>query len=146
MARVEYGEEEIGRELVQLIGRSREIIQRTVDKGAETASELMHARTLAARHGPPGVSGRGTGAMLGSIGATEYIEFMGGGQREVYPLGEDSRGTRNATKAFVLNYGRGKSLRGDRFITGRINETKEKVRQAMTQEAYAALREAKGGR
>ena len=112
---------------------------------AETAAELMRTRTLAARHGPPGISGRATGSMLENTGAGEYVPFLGGGRRDVYSMGYDSRGTRNALKAYVLNYGRGKSLRGDRFITGKKKETEEAVQQAMAQEASAALKEATGG-
>lgn len=62
-----------------------------------------------------------TGEMMRETGMSDYIETLNGGSVEVYPLGTDSRGQRNATKAYVINYG----IRGNRhphsadhFITG----------------------------
>lgn len=59
--------------------------------------------------------------MLNSVGSTPVIETLDGGKCEVYPQGVDRHGVRNATKAYVLNYGRGTSgskgyIRGDHFI------------------------------
>ena len=143
MAKVTFsGFEGIEGKLAKL---GRPMIQRIVDAGANAAASLMSENTLAARHGPPGVSGRATGEMLQSIGAAEYRETLGGGSREVYPLGDDSRGTRNATKAFVLDHGRGRGLRGDHFITGAKTATEERVKQAMAAEASAAFHEIEGG-
>lgn len=119
----------------QLQRMSRGQIQRIVDAGTQAAIDRMRANTQKARHAPPGKSGRATGAMLGSIEGTEFKEYFGGGSREVYPQGDDSHGVRNATKAYVLNYGRGRALRGDRFITGDEDAAEEAVRQAMQAEA-----------
>lgn len=47
-----------------------------------------------------------TGAMLESIGYPDPPVHSGTGTyRDVYPQGKDRKGTRNAEKAFVLNYG-----------------------------------------
>ena len=47
-----------------------------------------------------------TGAMIESIGSPEPAIHTGTGiYRDVYPQGKDRKGTRNAEKAFVLNYG-----------------------------------------
>ena len=78
--------------------------------------------------------------MLASIGRNEYREWLGGGAQDVYPLGEDRRGTRNATKAYVLNYGRGRRLRGDKFITG-DDRAEEIVTQAMQEESDRLVEE-----
>lgn len=49
---------------------------------------------------------RDTGAMIKSIGFPAPVQNMGGAlYRDVYPQGKDAKGTRNAEKAFVLNYG-----------------------------------------
>lgn len=68
-----------------------------------------------------------TGDMLNSVGVAP--ETKTGRKREIYPLGTDRKGERNAEKAFVLNYGRSKGLskrkkgkksksglNGDRFV------------------------------
>ena len=50
---------------------------------------------------------RNTGDMIGSIGSPDGTLNLGGVlARDVYPQGKDRKGTRNAEKAFVLNYGK----------------------------------------
>ena len=47
-----------------------------------------------------------TGAMIESIGFPEGVRKMGDVfVADVYPQGKDASGTRNAEKAFILNYG-----------------------------------------
>ena len=46
-----------------------------------------------------------TGSMVRGIKATAAAADGSGVASEVYPRGKDRRGTRNATKAFILNYG-----------------------------------------
>lgn len=49
---------------------------------------------------------RDTGALIESIGFPNPVrEINGVLERDVYPQGKDSKGTRNAEKAFVLHYG-----------------------------------------
>lgn len=49
-----------------------------------------------------------TGAMVNSIEPAGSAPVRAGNviYRDVYPQGSDEKGTRNATKAFILNYGR----------------------------------------
>lgn len=51
-------------------------------------------------------SKRSTGDMASSIVVSKIKEIDGGKRVEVYPDGKDRHGVRNATKAFVLQYGR----------------------------------------
>ena len=80
-----------------------------------------------------------TGDMVGSIGPNEYRETLGGGSQDVYPQGDDRFGVRNATKAYVINYGRGGTRKagrmGDRFITGNKSKTEQAVLEAMQAES-----------
>ena len=46
-----------------------------------------------------------TGSMINGIKATDAASDGDGIASEVYPRGKDKRGTRNAMKAFILNYG-----------------------------------------
>lgn len=125
----------------QLGRMGRPMIRRIVEAGAEAAEKRMAENTEKAGHGPPGRSRRATGEMLRSIGRNEYREFLGGGSVDVYPQETDRRGTRNATKAYVLNYGRGKSLKGDKFITGDERQTEQLVQEAMQQESDRLIAE-----
>lgn len=96
----------------------RPMIKSIVSAGSSAAEKRMRERGENAGHGSPGKSRRATGEMLAAIGRTEYREFLGGGAQDVYPLETDRKGVRNAMKAYVLNYGRGRRLKGDKFITG----------------------------
>lgn len=122
----------------QLGALDRTSIRRIVEAGATAAQEDWRSSIRQARH-------IRTGAMLESVGATPYKETLGGGQQSVYPLGDDSRGTPNALKAYVINYGRGKrghvGKMGDRFITSREAQTEERVHEAMQAESDRILDE-----
>ena len=117
------------------------MIRQIVEAGADAAEKRMAERTESAGHGPPGRSRRATGEMLRSIGRNEYREFLGGGSVDVYPQDADSRGTRNATKAYVLNYGRGRGLKGDKFITGDESQAEQLVQEAMQAESDRLIAE-----
>ena len=127
----------------QLERMGRPMIKQIVEAGSAAAARRMQERTESAGHGSPGKSRRATGDMLASIGRNEYREWLGGGAQDVYPLGEDRRGTRNATKAYVLNYGRGRRLRGDKFITG-DTQAEEIITQAMQAESDRLVDEING--
>ena len=50
---------------------------------------------------------RDTGAMIESVGFPDPPVTMGDVvYRDIYPVGKDGKGTRNAEKAFILHYGR----------------------------------------
>ncbi len=109
----------------------RPAIRRIIEAGARVAADKMKADTQGRNH-------IRTGDMLNSIGSTNYRESLGGGSMEVYPQGDDRKGERNATKAFVTNYGRGGRRgphSGDRFITGQEKAAEQIVKAAMQAEA-----------
>ena len=96
-----------------------ELPEKMLDAGAAAAEKEWKEGIVRARHVD-------TGDMLNSVGVAP--ETRSGKKREIYPLGKDRKGVRNAEKAFVLNYGRGgsgsgrkrksykaKKLKGDRF-------------------------------
>ena len=56
-----------------------------------------------------------TGDMLRSVKAKKPAGSSEVVAREVYPLGKDAKGVRNAEKAFILHYG-WKSRQGDHFV------------------------------
>lgn len=126
------------------------MIKKIVMAGAGAAEKRMIEDTKTRRHVR-------NGDMLESIGTNEYREFLHGGSVDVYPQGEDSRGVRNATKAYVINYGRGqrpytkrpkgrlkpkrKNLTGDKFITGNEKKTEAAVVEAMQAESDRLIEE-----
>ena len=111
----------------------RKDIRRIVEAGSAAAIERMKSRIREKHYRPP----RSTGDMMDSVGANEYRETIGGGRQDVYPLGNDRKGERNATKAFVINYGRGGARKTphmrDYFIT-KDSAVEEIVQRAMEQE------------
>jgi len=138
-----------GFELVesQLNRMGRPMIRQIVEAGAKAAEKRMSENTQKAKH----MRNRD---MLESIGENEYRELYGGGSVDVYPQGEDRKGVRNATKAYVINYGKGsrpttkrpkknprRNLTGDKFITGDERATEEAVVQAMQAESDRLIAE-----
>lgn len=127
--------------ITEKMGRlSRETIKSITMAGAKAAEKRMADNTKKRQHVR-------TGDMLGSIGNTGYTEFYQGGSTWVYPQGEDSRGVRNATKAYVTNYGKGqrpytkrpkrnpqRNRTGDKYITGDEKNTEQAVQAAMQEE------------
>ena len=120
---------------------SSTMIRDIVMAGAKAAEKEMAEETKARRHVR-------TQDMLDAIGTNEYRESYRGGSVDVYPQGEDRKGARNATKAYVINYGKGRrpntrrgkrNLTGDKFITGNEQKTGEAVHQAMQAESDRIL-------
>ncbi len=123
------------------------MIRKIVEAGAGAAEKIMANETKARGHVR-------TGDMLESIGNNGIREYLGGASTEVYPQGEDRLGTRNATKAYVINYGKGlrpnarrpkgnpkRNLTGDKFITGNEQKTEDAVVQAMQAESDRLIAE-----
>ena len=138
-----------GFELVeqQLNRIGRPMIRQIVEAGAKAAEKVMADATEEKGH-------IRTGDMMHSIGHNEYREFLGGGSTDVYPQGDDSKGARNATKAYVINYGKGrrpntkcprkhprKNRTGDKFITGNEGKTEAAVTEAMQAESDRLIAE-----
>lgn len=123
------------------------MIKKIVMAGANAAVQDMIDATLDRGHYK-------NGDMLKSIGTNEYREFLHGGSVDVYPQGDDGQGVRNATKAYVINYGKGqrpmtkwpknhpkRNLTGDKFITGHEKKTEAAVAQAMQDESDRLMEE-----
>ena len=138
-----------GFELVdrQLDRLGRTMIRQIIEAGAHAAEKRMAENTEKRKHVR-------TGDMLRSIGMNEYREYLGGGSVDVYPQGEDSRGARNATKAYVINYGKGRrpmtkrpkrdprqNLTGDKYITGDESQAEKLITEAMQAESDRLIAE-----
>ena len=131
----------------QLNRMGRPMSRQIVEAGAKAAEKRMAENTEARKH-------TRNRDMLESIGENEYREFLGGGSVEVYPQGDDRKGVRNATKAYVINYGKGQrpltkwpkkrpriNKTGDKFITGNEGKTEQAVMEAMQAESDRLLAE-----
>lgn len=113
-----------------------ELPEKMLDAGAEAAVQEWKDGIVRSKHVDKG-------DMLESVGVAP--ETKTGRKREIYPLGTDRKGVRNAEKAFVLNYGRGngttkrkkrresnvKALKGDRFA--------DKIQKAAEESTYKAM-------
>lgn len=113
----------------------RNMIRQVVEAGARVAAEEMRNNIETARHVR-------TGSMRDNVKPGIYHEDFGGGYVDVYPQDYDRRGTPNALKAFVINYGRGgkrTERTGDKFITGKLARTKQVVQEAMQAESDRIL-------
>lgn len=136
MARMEIdGFDALDRQFEKLLDRGN--VRRIVEAGARKDAEEWRANITAAGHVR-------TGSMLANVRPAQYHEFLGGGEMSVYPQGDDGKGTGNALKAFVINYGRGRRRTrrtGDKFITGKLAQTEAAVQAAMQAESDRILDE-----
>lgn len=136
MARMEIdGFAALDRQFEKLLDRGN--VRRIVEAGARKDAGEMRANITAASHVR-------TGSMLENVRPAQYHETMGGGEMSVYPQGNDRKGVGNALKAFVINYGRGRRRTrrmGDKFITGKLDQTEKAVQDAMQQESDRILAE-----
>ncbi len=71
-----------------------------------------------------------TGDMKESVKATKVRKTDSGGFVEVYPQGKDRKGVRNATKAFVAQYGKS-NLSARPWLTAARAKSGDKVSEAM---------------
>jgi serine/threonine-protein kinase RIO1 len=131
----------------QLAKLDRSTVRRLVEAGAASLVEGVKDSIREHNH-----ISEGGGDMLESVGPGLYHETLDGGWMDVYPQGEDRHGVRNATKAYVTNYGRGKKKAtwkkmGDKFITGSGSRRKfeSAIEAAMKKENENIIREANGG-
>ena len=90
------------------------IAQEMLRVGGEKCVEAWRIAIGSHGHRPPGESGRATGEMEKSVGV-KFKKKDGKRVAEIYPLGKDSHGERNAEKAFILHYGRS-NMKGDHFV------------------------------
>ena len=75
-------------------------------------------------------SKRSTGALRSSIKISEVKETADGKKVEIYPDGKDKHGVRNATKGFVLQYGRS-NMPPKPWFTAAMNKGSDKAIDAM---------------
>ena len=132
MAKVEIDYGGFDRIEASFSGMGRDGIRRIVEAGAAAAVVEMKKAITEHHHVR-------TGDMLNSVRAGQYHEELDGGYMAVYPQDNDRHGVSNTVKAFVINYGRGKKKRtarmGDKFITGKEDQTEAIVTAAMQAEA-----------
>ena len=145
MARMKVDGFELAENRLAKMGRP--MIRQIIEAGAKAAEKRMVENTRARKHVR-------NSDMLESIGNNGIREYLGGASTEVYPQGDDRKGVRNATKAYVINYGKGarpytrrpkkhprRNLTGDKFITGDEPQTEEAVLQAMQAESDRLIEE-----
>jgi hypothetical protein len=128
------------------IGMRRVGLLRIAKAGGTKCGELMRGYIQDSHHVK-------SGDMLNSVGMTNAEETFGGVSINIYPMGTDSRGVKNAMKAFVVNHGIGgnptrkgkRNKTGDKFITGNERHTDGVVTEAMKAEASAFFNEVTGG-
>lgn len=147
MATLQLGRDELGSLAAALEKAGRTAAKRIVEAGAKAVEQTEMLVTAEAGHSRPGWSGRSTGELIASIGHTDIREFLGGAATDVYPQGNDRRGERLATIAYVINYGRGgakKGGMGDRFITRAEEEMEAVALDAMQAESDLIVQETNG--
>lgn len=139
MAMIETsGIDDAEKRLRALGDRSRETVRKMLEAGAEVYADSWRRQIATRGH-------IRSGDMLGAVAVTNYREGIGGGSVDVYPLGDDRKGIRNASKAYIIHYGRkggGRSRRsqsrggrmkksGDRFATKAEKDAKSAAEAAM---------------
>ena len=145
MARFSVDGFEIQEARLNKLGRTT--LRTIVEAGAKAAEKVMEDATKQYSH-------TRNRDMLEAIGNNGIREYYGGASTEVYPQGDDRKGVRNATKAYVINYGKGKrpltkwpkkkpkiNKTGDKFITGNEGKTEQAVVEAMQAESDRLLAE-----
>jgi len=72
-----------------------------------------------------------TGDMLASVGFPKTPKDVSGIRTiDIYPIGKDRKGVRNAEKAFILHYG-SSSIKGSHWVDDADEEAGPRVQQAM---------------
>lgn len=105
----------------QLTGTAAEAM---LISGAAVVRE--HWQASAKRHGH-----MDSGDMIASIRAARKVKDIGGMKAiDVYPQGKDYKGTRNAEKAFILNYGTTK-IKASRWVKEAEKSAEAPATQAM---------------
>lgn len=95
------GLDDIQARLLRRENQAAEAVPEMLKAGGEVLKEVQKKEILSTFKG-----NRSTGDMAKSIVVSKVKETSDGQVVEVYPSGTDRHGVRNATKAFVLQYGR----------------------------------------
>lgn len=92
-------------ELMQDMERKGQLVGEVADQMiAAGAEEVVNAwKTQAAQFTK---DPRATGAMAASVKASRSVRAGNATYSDIYPQGNDSKGVRNAEKAFILHYGK----------------------------------------
>lgn len=110
------GFDELSKELSELGEDVRELAKAMVLAGSDLMAQQWE--TTARAYGHIGKSRKGYqgGQMIASIGyGKNPVEVGGVVRNDIYPKGTDTKGVRNAEKAFLLHYGTS-SYKGDHWV------------------------------
>lgn len=108
------GLDEIYKEMQRMEQTTGEVAQRMIEAGGQECIKAWKIAIGMHGHSGKGISGRATGEMMDAVGI-KFVKKQGRRCAEIYPLGTDSKGVRNAAKAFILHYGRS-NMQGDHFV------------------------------
>lgn len=117
------GLEAVIKDMHRLGQQSGEVADEMLQAGAAVVVESWQAAIRAHGH-------IDTGAMLRGVKPTKASSTGGMRSITVYPQGSDKHGVRNATKAFIANFGRTRQ-RGTGFVTEAENNAEEPAQAAM---------------
>lgn len=127
MARIDInGFEDVERQLLQRTERAAKAVPKMVREGAIVlaSAQIEEIKSMF------GKSDRSTGDLAKSIGCAPIKTNSTGTFTTVYPRGKDSKGVSNATKGFVLQYGRRRMIARPWF-TSANEKAAPKVHEAM---------------
>jgi hypothetical protein len=126
MARFELsGFDDVLDEMKRLGELSGDVADRMLMAGAEVVKKEWKASAERSGH-------RDTGDMIASINYARKPKTAGDIRTiDIYPQGKDSKGVRNAEKAFILNYGT-KTRKASQWVDKADQASGEPVMQAMT--------------
>ena len=125
------GLDEVLQEMQRAEETTGEIAEKMLKAGGEKCVEAWRTAIESHGHGGEGISGRATGEMMKSVGI-KFVKKDGIRKAEIYPLGKDKRGVRNAEKAFILHYGRS-NMKGDHFVDDAEKIAEEEAIPAMVE-------------
>ena len=108
------GLDDVYKEMQRAEETTGEIAEKMLEAGGKECVKAWKIAIGMHGHSGKGISGRATGEMADSVGI-KFVKKNGKRCAEIYPLGKDSRGVRNAEKAFILHYGRS-NMQGDHFV------------------------------
>lgn len=108
------GLDDVFKEMQQAEETVGEIADKMLEAGGQECVKAWREAIRSHGHSGRGISGRATGEMMEAVGV-KFVKKQGKRCAEIYPLGKDSNGVRNAEKAFILHYGRS-NMKGDHFV------------------------------
>ena len=122
------GIDELAAELMEM-GQldNGELVSEMLEAGAEVVADEWKKGIRSAVK----ANGRSTGDMERSVAPAKGIKTVNGvSAKEIYPQGKDSKGVRNAEKAFVLHYGKSGQV-ATRFVDAVEEAAEDKAVEVM---------------